>query len=515
MIQVETQPITMTGAQYQAKYGSPPPIPQTPTLTVEPQEQMPITMTSAQYQAKYGQPPALLQKIGDATGINQASKDITSNDSRNPLEKGIAATSDVFGAVGQLPVLKQIGEVFGKGVNMAGDQLSKLYTPEFQKSLATMNPEDYTKATQPLKDLQNLGTIANTILMAKGAEKTAEVAPKVVDNVKNTVSDLNPLKTVEETNPRSIIGYQFRKTAEQYTRPGNLLSEAENQHGTNPIGVLESYGNSVIPKLDGGKITAQTIEEPVAVLEAGIEKLSNLKNDAVFLNDNTIKPSEYIKYIQDTAKSQASKGWSKMKINEAQTAINKFASKLNEAYPEDAPISVNDLDRFKTEQTGLSKSYKNLSAKPFELDAHGIIGSASKDLVEKFTDDAPTKEVNKLIQSHYDAIDLLESLRGKTPHGGRFTQTAEMLGGTVVGGLAGMGAGHPFLGAMFGRAGAHVVDSLLRSDFVTNPLKRMLIKDLGIKDPAVMKQMESYINENTPDIKDLGERLPAKKPTNK
>jgi hypothetical protein len=58
---------------------------------------------------------------------------------------------------------------------------------------------------------------------------------------------------------------------------------------------------------------------------------------------------------------------------------------------------------------------------------------------------------------------------------------------------------------MIGRGGAHLLDSLFHSDFISNPLKRMIVEGLGVKDPAVLQKINDYIEKNSPDIKDLGE----------
>lgn len=139
------------------------------------------------------------QRVGQdiSQGFKQAKVDVNNPDSnRSALSKGVAAVSDIAGAVmspvSEAPGFKQVGELFSKGINLAGEQLAKLYSPEFKASLANMTPEQYQQATQPLQDLANAGNIANTILLAKGGQKGTQLAKNTTSNLKNKINDILP-----------------------------------------------------------------------------------------------------------------------------------------------------------------------------------------------------------------------------------------------------------------------------------------------------------------------------------
>lgn len=168
-------------------------------------------------------------------------------------------------------------------------------------------------------------------------------------------------------------------------------------------------------------------------------------------------------------------------------------------------LSMTELDKIKTEQTGLSSTYKNPKAK-FDYDTYGIIGKSARGIVEMFTEDAPTKELNKLIQSHYDAIDFYESLRGKAPSGGLLSKNIERAAGGVVGAIAGSSAGHPIVGAIAGRGSVDLIMSIMNNHFISNPLKRMLIKNMDNIPSDVKQKALNYIDQNSPDIGNIGDQ---------
>ncbi len=139
--------------------------------------------------------PSYLKRVGTGIkeGLQGAGNDITSNDGRSALSKGISAVSNVASAVAspltQAPGIKQFGEVINKGVEKGADALSNIYTPEFKQKLAQMSDEEYRRVTQPLIDTANIGNIADTLLMAKGGQKGTQVIKDGASNLRKGVSD--------------------------------------------------------------------------------------------------------------------------------------------------------------------------------------------------------------------------------------------------------------------------------------------------------------------------------------
>lgn len=292
--------------------------------------------------------------------VDKVSTDLSAGASGNPLQKGLQATSDVFGAVGQLPVLKQIGDVFGKGITAAGDQLSKLYTPEFNASLAKMSPEDYTKATQPLKDLQNLGNIANTILLAKGGQ---EVAPKVSEIGSNLVTKASDLtnKAIDTT--------------------GNLIDKtktAVNAVKNTPSVIKEAISPKLTPEEKVGQIiqgkttdipaaqrTFATLPKDVVPAKMTSAKLSdtiqtkidsNMKQvDTHFTNDNNPHPmSDFTQTV--------GKGKNAVQTNYVQEAINGLKEHYTAIKDSQGLSDIKALEE-KANTTGLTSKELNSLAK--------------------------------------------------------------------------------------------------------------------------------------------------------
>jgi hypothetical protein len=301
----------------------------------------------------------------------------------------------------------------------------------------------------------------------------------------------------------------------KYVNYAKELNKAKTA-GTDPVGVIASYGKNALPEEASGKIDPTNAQD---FLKEQISNLSNLKNDAVFLNDSMVKLSELKQRAIDFAKSQA-KDWSS--AQDAITQIKKlFDTKIIPNYKEypnlenakldsegnliDGEVPLSEIDKVKTVQTGLSKAYNNSTAKPFELDAHGFIGKSARTLVEDLTDDVQTKELNNWISSHYNAIDLLEKLRGKTPTGGVLSKLIKQGTNTATGAIIGGASGHPLIGALAGHYIQPFIEGILGSDFISNPLKARIVNSMEIGDPAVVKGIQDYISQNMPDIKELGD----------
>lgn len=311
---------------------------------------------------------------------------------------------------------------------------------------------------------------------------------------------------------RDEIGTVFRKTAEKYVKPQAILNQAEQVSKTNPIGVLQMYGKNTIPNMKGGG--ADTVEAR-NFLKQKISELSKLRNEDLFLNNERIPLGGYRQYGNELIDAQ---NWSSLKKEKVRKDFNKIADEMDNVYAND-PKNVNGLElleynTIKTEQTGLSKSYNNPKA-VFDYDAHGIAGKTARDLIELTTESDSIKELNKLIQSHYDAIDFLKELEGKKIHGGALSKAMLKLGGDVVGAVAGSSVGQPVVGAVTGHVISGKIADIVQNKFITNPIKRLLIDNLAEVAPkevkAVIKSLESKYKTIFDDMFPEGYKLPSQK----
>lgn len=214
--------------------------------------------------------PNYLQRVGSdiKQGIQGAKADINSNDNRSALSKGISAVSDVASAVispvTEAPVVKQIGEVIGKGIEKGGELLSRVYSPEFQQSLHQLPEEDYKKATQLLTDTSNTANIANAILLVegvnKGVKKTVDVAKTTANNVSNAFSNVtaNASKYPKQIFDKITEGKIDPKTktiladtnVEKFDRYVKSGQEAiNNPRSLTPLEQAGETANNILPKM--------------------------------------------------------------------------------------------------------------------------------------------------------------------------------------------------------------------------------------------------------------------------
>lgn len=241
------------------------------------------------------QDPTYLQRVGTdiKNNLTQAKTDITSNDNRSSLSKGVSAISNIASAVtaplSEAPVFKQIGEVIKKGVELGGEELAKLYTPEFQAKLASLSDEEFKQATQPLQDLVNTGNIANTLLMAKGGQKTAnlvkDTAIKTGEKVNNIIDSVaeNSIKY-----PNKIVESISDKITKIDPQTKNILETAS----------LEKFDNYV-------KAGEEALKNPrlLTPLEQAGEKVNTqilpvIKEDLNRIGSQKAKSLESVKNVQ-------------------------------------------------------------------------------------------------------------------------------------------------------------------------------------------------------------------------
>lgn len=335
-------------------------------------------------------------------------------------------------------------------------------------------------------------------------------AGKAVANIPSSISSAKNA-AIENIggNARDIISKQFEDTANKYPSVARKIENA-NKAGSNPVEVFKTYGNKALPEIEKGKIS--TSLEQKDFLKEQIRTLSELKNSAVARTDNPVSFDDYLQHGNDLIDAQ--QNWTPVKKLQMKADFEKIVVEMRSAYQgsavlDNGKLPLSELDRIKTEQTGLSKTYKNPQAK-FAYDAHGIAGKAARSLVDIMADSAPINELNNWIQSHYDAIKVLDSLSGKTPQGGMLSRHFTRLGGEIAGGIAGSSVGHPIIGLFAGRVGADAFSSLLQSDFISNPLKKMIVDyaaEKGILQPTSVAEIKNYINAHTPSLEDLGGQM--------
>lgn len=408
----------------------------------------------------------------------------------------VAGLGKIVGGIGQTALSPIVGPASAAG-SAIGHQIGNA-VPSHAAQQFSDTLDKHPEIGQTASDVMNISNLA----IPDVAEKAGPALDAVGNEAKNIASDVatkvapSPKPTApkapsvaDTAKAHEAIDAEIRNTAAKYPSVGRVLNQAEVTKKSDPVSVLSSYsGGRALPTLTKGKLQVDTATQ---FLNSQVKRLADIKNDLVATGKKLTPVKDFQTRANAIIDSQS--GWSEAKKATAKNDVTNITATWQKIYPDGIPNK--ELDALKTEHTNESTSYNSKS--PFSLDAHAIVGKAARQLVEKNAGDAPIGELNKLISSHYDAVDLLNSMRGKTPHGGAMSK---MFNNTIgeVGGLAGgMAVGHPFLGAMAGRAGAEAVNEIINNHFISNPLKRSLVNNMKGADPAVVQKALDYLNPDS------------------
>ncbi len=404
--------------------------------------------------------------------------------------------------LGSLPGFQQLAQGFGTAGKAISDQLMKI--PEYSQAFDHLNTvlEQNPELAKSLGDVINTAslyeggkaepTITGAVSDAANTVKTAvkEGAPAAEAAPKNAVQVARDTAATNATKAHDMIDKEVRNVAEKYGDVGKALNNAEVTKGTEPIKVLASYpeGKALPSMSKGGKMNSLPA---INYLRTQVSALGKIKGDLVDTAKQNISVKDFQKTIED--KIDASNG-SQVAKDSQKADIAKEMERLSKSYPDGIPTK--EMDKIKTEQANESSSYKTTGfPSRFAPDTHSTIADTARKLVEKQGGEAPINELNKWIQSHHDAIKVLEKMHGKTPHGGMFSRHVGGIAGEVAGLAGGMALGHPFLGAMAGRGASEVVNNILSSHFISNPLKRSIIDTMKSESPEVIQKAKDFLNQ--------------------
>ena len=399
------------------------------------------------------------------------------------------------------------------GVNYVADKISDI--PAVQQFA---NSPVGNKVSQGVDFLNDVNTIAGGVA---GVQSVMGAKPNVVDNGFIGKTEVPPPggpgspEALQQAANQKIIVDTMKQTTDKYGVSRNLLYNMENHNGTNPLGVISSYGNKAIPQIVPGRGVVNPIEA-MDFLNERIASLSEVKGEAVELSNKPTQVKDVDSQVKGIVRQQ---GWTKLQQDRTLAQIGQMEGvdpltgkiipgkgelgALESSYP-NGDIPLSEIDKLKTYEAGLSKSYNNKSAGPFELDAHAILAKVYRKIVEDNTDSEIIREYNKYVQSHYDAVELLKSLENKTPHGGMLTKQFQRIGAQAVGAGGGALLGGGPMGAILGGVvTGSIVDTvmgIMNDHFISNPLKRMLIENMpDIPDPVVQKMLD-YIDQTKTNI---------------
>jgi predicted ABC-type ATPase len=465
----------------------------------------PFLKTAASGITALGTGMDLVKSIGQKIGGKGVEAQQTLDQSAAEVERRKAEGYD-FGYFGKVKPLGSVKEAIGAGAEMGSylvggygatgaikegikqQIINAIKTGIKYESVSGALMFGGAEAQSPDSTLKSIG-IETTKGGAFGAT-TGLVGGAVTPVISKAVKFANP--TMRETMVRGQLGQVYRESAAKYVKPQAILDTAEMVNKTDPIGVLQMYGKNTLPDMVGNG--ASTVEGQ-EFLWKKIGELSKLKQEDLFLSDARVSIEAITDYTDALIEAQP---WSGAKKAAEKKQALKVLAEIGEGY-KGSPlyqdgIELIELDKLKTEQAALSKSYKNPNAK-FSYDAHSMVGKAAKEIIEGATESDTIRDLNKLIQGHYDAIDFLDALNGKKVNGGALSRMFMKLTGDVVGLTVGQSIGHPILGTALGHAVSNKVADVVQSEFISNPMKRLLIQNLGEQTPkevaAVLKTLKA------------------------
>jgi hypothetical protein len=291
---------------------------------------------------------------------------------------------------------------------------------------------------------------------------------------------------------REELGDTYRKIADDYVRASAILDKSVAKK-TDPIAVLQMYGKNTLPKMEKGKLKTANSRE---FLKTKIGELSEIKQERLFLYNDRYDLPTYRQWVNDFAEKN---NWSEDYKLAVKTDVNKILNTIENAYT-DSPKNVGGLElgEFNIIQTNQADQSRAFGGE-YKPDAHSVIAKATGELIDLATGSSEIRDLNRLIASHYDAIDLFKVLSNKSPKGGKLSGLFMRLGGDVVGAAVGSKFGQPVAGAIGGRVIFGKISDIIQNNLISNPMKKVLIEKLASQSPKevaeVIKSSEGVFKE--------------------
>ncbi len=353
--------------------------------------------------------PNYFQRVGQDVKqeVLKGASEINSTEDRSALSKGVGATAASFRALlaplAEAPGFKQAGELISKGVNYAGEELSKLYSPEFQKELANMSDEEFNKAVQPLTDLKNLGDISNAILAFKGGQKTVDTVKNVATKTKEAISDFKRPDFGKVGELAKNVGSEIVPTAdrivnEQVTK-GLQLTAGDVRN------IESSTGNVVGRYMADNNLIGKNLAETTKLLEDHFKTNYDAVRSEVAKVDTTFKPDEIPRFKQ---------ALTELKNQVTDVAGQEAKLKEIDGLLKKKNVSLNDVQRTKELIDDLYNLYKNTGDVKEGVAKQGFaqIRSELKTFIEnnvKEKTGADISELNNKVSTSKGIMDAAES----------------------------------------------------------------------------------------------------------
>lgn len=320
--------------------------------------------------------------------------------------------------------------------------------------------------TTAAKLTEKAGSLAATTIKAEAPKLVNNLTSKAVDSLEQTYKDIYSGTTVGKKNLSKI-----------QTKVASL--DKAGTTGRTPMRVLAEEG--IIPNRAGTKLDtfeqAQEYRNKITPLREANKmalKESGLSTAPRSLDELQAKAIQYAK----TPENINSGRFNKMK----KEIVAEF-DLLKKNYPSGSvPLDiVDDIKSARWDNVFKNKSL--VEADALRKDSEYAIAKALQKDIEEVTTKLGNPEVaqlNREIGDRLGASKFLEDLNGKTIKGGRLLKYVT----TAIG----ASAGNTIPGKIIGAMGGNIVGELIIANNVSSPVKRMLLRNLQIKNP------EAYTN---------------------
>lgn len=470
-----SQPVQMTRAEYQAKYGAIP-------------AQEPVKMTRAEYQAKYGSLPETPQQpktLGEKLSARGSS-----------IIEAVKKPVSLLNLKGDLnrKVLRTGGAIAG-GIN---DIIGSAVSPVLG-AIANTKPVQSFLESKPVKlGIEKAGNLLAPV--AKGVETFSNKFPEGAQDVKDIGNILSVLPVGKVASVAGTAGKEsVRNMAKQSVESGiekGLKESLSSTKGVMSKVQLAKQKNvdlhsilSERPLYEGIKVENRRVnpDKAIEVLDTRIDSLLDSKSQMLPEIDRiTGKTSKEVirKKALESVMEDRKGGVMTLDDKELMSAINRQIDEL----PDE--LSPSEIDSLRARFRQSARDAKGLQKRDSEYKA---LENATRDTVFDITENLPMDTgkqfpaLNKYVKDMIETKTFLDkTLRGQVVKGGRLSG----LFARGVGAIA--GSSHGVIGTLVGAELGGAISNILTNNQLGSAIKLRLIK--GMTDnPEIIKQAENML----------------------
>jgi hypothetical protein len=331
-----------------------------------------------------------------------------------------------------------------------------------------------------VKGLKDLGV--------KGAKATADILNKPVDlgnnagffdSIKSPEARTKAIDALEEDYHRWSGATKSGVKNMNKTEARTTKLNASGTEGKTPQRILAE--NGIIPETQGTKFSTA---QQAAKFREKIQPLTDTQTEALKLAEKVTPPMKVDTLMQEAIDQVRTKeNIASGKAAKLEAEIKREFETYKKEYGEEVSIStINEIKSARWKDTRFDFS------QPLKSDTNYAIAKAAQKSVENIAEKAGLRDIaqlNREIGDGLEAAKYLESLDGQTLKFGK-------LGKYIFSGV-GASLATSLPGKILGFIGGEVVADILMKADVANPIKRAILKQIKIKDPAGYQQVVEWM----------------------